>query len=336
MKSEAVPAADTELKKEECLSGEQKVAVTKENAAPVETESTATVVSAVSAPNDDVKMVIDEPTKVEKETPANVKDSDETAELKPAPNAPIEDVKMEIDEPTKVEEKSPVNVKESDETTTVASTTTTPLEDEQKSIARTDIQSATGQTSPINPISLQSVPVTATAPVVTAPSIDSVAKPPPVHSENILPAPAEPNVNDTVPVSSQNTPISAATPTIQTSAPNVYGYYPTPYLPPPLPSQYYPPIPSQYYPGPYQAAGYSPYFHSEPPSQNPPITTQTPATQTSAQNVVISPTSQSTPLTQIPASGPTHPGQSMPPTGAVSSPPPHASNPNPHAGLPAE
>lgn len=341
MKSEAVPAlaVETELKKEENLGGDQKADALKENAASVKPEPTAVVPVATSAPAESEKMEIDEPIKVEKESPVAIKE--EAAAVSSETTAPTDDTKMDIEEPVKVEKEAPLAGKDSEESTPVPPTTSGPIEIENIPVKRTDVQPEAGQ-SPSNTLGpAHSVPVTTSAPPPnTAPSVEPVTKP--AHPENIIPAPTEPNVNDAVSVPSQSPAMNAPTPPIQTAAPNVYGYYSTPYLPPPMPSQYYPPMPSQYYPGPYQGGAYSPYFHPE-PSQNPTITTPTPPIQTSAQNVAMPPTSQPTPLAhgQIPAPGPMHhPGQpmppqvQMPPAGAVPPPPPHGANPNPHAGLP--
>lgn len=93
MKSEAVPAADTKIKKEKILSDEQKGESPKVSTAPDEPEPAANVPSAVavSVPTEDEKMEIDEPIKVEKELPVAAKDNEETPLVALAPSVPTEE-----------------------------------------------------------------------------------------------------------------------------------------------------------------------------------------------------------------------------------------------------
>lgn len=107
MKSEAVPAADTEIKKEGMLSGEPKGETTKDSTAPAESEPPSTVPSAAAA-------------------------------------AATEDDQMEIEEPVKVEKEPPVVAKDSEETPIVALTPIVPTEEEKSPVKRTDISSAAG------------------------------------------------------------------------------------------------------------------------------------------------------------------------------------------------
>lgn len=97
MKSEAVPAADTEIKKDEILSEELKVETPKESTTPVEPEPVATVPpAAASVPTEDEKMDIDEPIKVEKEPLVAAKDSEETPVVALAPSVPTEEEKSPV------------------------------------------------------------------------------------------------------------------------------------------------------------------------------------------------------------------------------------------------
>lgn len=181
MKSEAVPAADTEMKKEENISGEPKVEAAKENAAPVESESATTGPMAVSAPTEDEKMDIDEPIKTEKEAPAALLDETATAS-----NAPIEDTKI----PNK--------------------RTDIPL------AAGNGGRPAFGN-QPAHPLSAPASAPAVTTPL-TDPVAKPNASP--VHSENVLPVPTELNPNEVAPVPPQNMPMTTPTPPIQThSAP---------------------------------------------------------------------------------------------------------------------
>lgn len=191
MKSEAVPAADTEIKKEENISGEPKVEAPKENVVPFESESATTGPMAVSAPTEDEKMDIDEPIKIEKEAPVAILE-----DAAPATNAPIEDTKI----PNKRIDIPPAAGND----------------------GRPTFGNQPGHPLSNVPVSAHPLSAPAIAIAVATPLVDSAAKPnvSPVHSENVLPVPTELNPNEVAPVPAQNPPIPTPTPPIQThSAP---------------------------------------------------------------------------------------------------------------------